>query len=594
LSDWLYQYWFFCFKTAKHWGKGPDIWTTELLDFDRYRSKAVSSLPGTPQDLAYSSTPHVNDELTPPSDLCRWYIHVRQENRQSTPEDSFEPLYFARYDRTNHRTSIPWSPNEQQASLQAHLRNALEHNDFSSTPATDLPVAISEIAKAADEERSNELLIESLGFSIMSRNLDQIDEVLKELRQKDIDPSSLRPFHLATSFLDGSESCCNVIATLARNYFVPDFRKMYLNEHGHTIVDNLMIAIIKSHTSAMPAIVDNNLRDVARFIGEEVDICGRWDADSPCVRQLHAHGRTSIPSSWKHKFCNTSIQTICHCINVIIGRMPNRMILETPSGLYIRRCLSTDCGKELKLQPLHSLVMTAYNLAIQGRDGEDLFGMLACALCIISHGFDPAVRAEISVAALLSLDSGGECDHKEYTAAGLAQEILSVPAFRTWNAKLKIGWTVLTGVLHRCEAAHIEQVDRGDNNLDPRREVHYAGSTGPNDMLRVAHRYPRSHSLCFTGQNHLGTLWSAVQAELLSYRRLSDGLGWMSQYFSMETLQDQLEKDEDLMVRYAEHNLLKAHCACHSFGRYPLALLSDAIDPDLANLNVRERATYGI
>ncbi|KAJ4302819.1 hypothetical protein N0V90_001710 [Kalmusia sp. IMI 367209] len=25
LSDWLYQYWFFYFKTAKHWGKGPII-----------------------------------------------------------------------------------------------------------------------------------------------------------------------------------------------------------------------------------------------------------------------------------------------------------------------------------------------------------------------------------------------------------------------------------------------------------------------------------------------------------------------------------------------------------------------------------------
>jgi hypothetical protein len=38
---------------------------------------------------------------------------------------------------------------------------------------------------------------------------------------------------------------------------------------------------------------------------------------------------------------------------------------------------------------------------------------------------------------------------------------------------------------------------------------------------------------------------------------------------------------------------LKAHCACHSFGHYPLTVLSEAMDPDLANLDLWGRATYG-
>ncbi|CAN9301898.1 unnamed protein product [Alternaria alternata] len=400
----------------------------------------------------------------------------------------------------------------------------------------DLPVAIPEIAKAADEERSNELLLESLGFSIMSRNLYQVGQVLRQLNNKDIDPSPLYPFHLATSFLDGSKSCCDVVYELAHwdhSITGAQIHKTYLNEYGHTILDNLMITIIKAHTSAKPVVVDENLKDVARFVGEEVDICGRWDADSPCIRRLYAHGPT------------------------------------------------------------------------QGRDGEDLFGILACALCFIFHGFNPSVRADVSVAALLSLDSFVECDHVELTAAKLAKEIMAMPAFGIWNTKLRTGWIVLTGILRRCEAVHVVWARKENLNPElhgsndpmrltkPNDEDKIIGSTEPDDMLRYIHLHD-PYPPCFTGEKNVGTLWSSVQAEFLSYRRLNEGLGWTSQYFSMETLQEQLEKDQDLISGYVKHNLLKAHCACHSFGRWPLApLLSDAMDPDLANLDVRGRATYG-
>jgi hypothetical protein len=385
-----------------------------------------------------------------------------------------------------------------------------------------------------------------------------------------------------------------VIATLAQRIKGAKVYETYLNENGHTILDNLTIAIIKSHTSAKPVVVDDNFRDVARFVGEEVDICGRWDADSACVRQLHVNGSPSIPPSWKHKFCNTSIQAICHCIGRMFSYMPHRLLLGTPSGLYIRRCFDPDCGKKLQLQPLHSLVMTAYHLATQGMAGEDLFGVLACALCFISHGFDPSLRADISVNALLSLHSVVECDHEELTAAGLARRILAVPAFEAWNVKLRTGWAVLAGVLHRCEAAHVEHVGNGDDTREwDDLMADFMGSTKPEFDLRTTHAEDEDPPPCFVGQKDLGTLWSSVQAELLSYRRLNGGLGWTSQHFSMETLQEQLEKGEDLMVGYTEYNLLKAHCACHSFGSWPITLLSEAIDPNLANLDLWGRATYG-
>jgi hypothetical protein len=551
--------------------------------------------------VTYPSVLHNNDEPTPPSDLCRWYIHARQGDLEFISQDDFDPEHDI--DPDDGGFWPPWSENEQQASLQVHLRNALEHNDFSTTPTTDLPVAIPEIAKAADDERSKELLLESLGFSIMSNNRDQIVGLLEELYVKDIDPSSLYPLHLAASFLDGSRSCCNMFHELTGNedYGIQgaNFHQTYVNEHGHSVLDNLMITIIKCHTSAKPVVVDENFKDVARFIGEEVDICGRWDADSPCIRQLYAHGRTSIPSSWKHKFCHTSIQAICHWIRLMADVVPTRLLSETPSGLYTRGCFS--CGKRLQLQPLHSLVMTGYHLATQGRDGEDLFGILACALCLIFHGFDPSVRADVSVAALLSLDSYVECDHVELTAAELAENILAKQAFSIWNARLRTGWIVLAGVLRRCEAAHVERVNQcsfDDSDFIQLDELHegnhFMGFTEPDHQLVSIHNLDWCGSTCYFDQRHLGALWSSVQAELLSYRRLNDGLGWTSQYFSMEALRGQLQRGEDLVVGYTEHNLLKAHCACHSFGRLWLTMLSDVVDPALANINdVWGRASYG-
>jgi hypothetical protein len=554
--------------------------------------------------VTYPSTLHNNDELTPPSDLCQWYIHARDEDLESIPGDELDPE-----DELNPDDDTfwpPWPLNEQQHPLQLQLRNALEHNDFSITSTTDLPIAIPEIAKAADKERSNELLLESLGFSIMSRNLVQVMVVLRQLKSKDIDLSSLHPFHLATSFLDGSKFCCGVVYELAEQITASEVHKMYLNEYGHTILDNLMITIIKAHTSAKPVVVDKNFKDTARFVGEEVDICGRWDADSPCVRQLYAHGLVSIPSSWKHKFCNTSIQAICHCIDRLFRHMPNRRLLDTPSGLYTRQCFSIDCGKKLQLPPLHSLVMTAYHLATQGRDGEDLFGILACALCLIFHGFDPSIRADISVAALLSLNSFVECDHVEHTAAELAEEIMVMSAFEIWNTQIKTGWIVLTSILRRCEVAHVEHVSKKDYKQDSldncvaswlgelHENTHFMGFTEPDDGLKDTHILNECRSPCFIERKHLGALWSSVQAEFLSYRRLNDGLGWMSQYFSMETLREQLGEGEDPAVGYTEHNLLKAHCACHSFGRFWPPMLSEAVDSDLANLEVPGRARYGV
>ncbi len=173
-----------------------------------------------------------------------------------------------------------------------------------------------------------------------------------------MDLSLLYPFHLAISYLDGSKNCCNIldILLLGLPYDIQP-HKVPLNAFGHTTIDNLMIIIMENHTSTKPGFVDHTLATESRFIGEEVDICGRWNAGSECYCDLLASGKSSILFDWKHKFCHTSTQAICHCLDAIMYRSGDAMLV-TPSGLFLRYC--QNCGQKLQLLPLHTLVLTAF------------------------------------------------------------------------------------------------------------------------------------------------------------------------------------------------------------------------------------------
>lgn len=70
-----------------------------------------------------------------------------------------------------------------------------------------------------------------------------------------------------------------------------------IDSNGHTILDSLMITILKSHTSCVPGDVNEILAGKSRFEGEEVDTCGRWNADSDAWLSLLARGEVRALSS---------------------------------------------------------------------------------------------------------------------------------------------------------------------------------------------------------------------------------------------------------------------------------------------------------
>lgn len=169
--------------------------------------------------------------------------------------------------------------------------------------------------------------------------------------------------------------------------------------------------------------MDHAFRHEDHFAGDDVDICGRWDADSTCVRVLLANGNLTIPFDWKHMFCHTSIQAICHCIGTLFGPhwAPD---INTPSGLFLKGCSSEKCNRMLRLMPLHTLVMTTVCLPTKESEGETLFGVLACLLRLLGNGANPLLKADISVMGLLGIEEDvHECSHTDLNPLELAEKI---------------------------------------------------------------------------------------------------------------------------------------------------------------------------
>jgi hypothetical protein len=380
----------------------------------------------------------------------------------------------------------------------------------------------------------------------MGRNADLVKKLYQQFRDQKKEVGDLYPFHLAISFLDGATSCCNILYVLGSSlpelHTLQKKRELYVNDLGHTLLDALMISILKSHTSTTPGIVDERLCHQTRFAGEEVDVCGRWDADSEAFRALLSNGQKDVPMSWKHKFCHTSIQAICHCILCISHYNCFDNLINHPSGVYLKHC--SECGLKMQLTPLHTLVMTAFHLANYGCTDEDLFGILACFLTLLSTGIlNPTKKADVSADLLFngpSMAATG-CTHERLTPAEFADRV-PLKYTGAWPAPACIGWEVFRRVLHMAQTA---ATARSDEYLECSN-----------------HGFPPA----FDGYDQFNRLFAAVVTELLTYRRIHEGEPWMSGNFSLLDLLQGLEKDGYLSsIGLAHKNLLKPFCNCGRF-----------------------------
>ena len=583
-----------------------------MLDLDNYRQRTTISIsspntPGMSVDTPDSHSTPREEEMTDasrvnamkiPSPLCKWSIHQPEIPYTQLPSPSRSPPENLNLQDEESWPMWPASPNPKD--FTEKLSNGLQSNDFSNVRIDDLPIAVNQIARAA-QRSPDELRKDALGFGIMSRNVELVEKLL-ENSGLDFESSRLYPFHLAISYLDGSKTCCSVLEVIEA-YHPPSLRKLYVNDDGHTVLDYIMIAILKAHTSCVPGVVDVIFKKEKRFEGEDVDICGRWDADSDCVRTLLANGIAGIPSEWKHMFCHTSVQAICHCIGTIFAPLWGPDI-NTSSGLFVRRC--TRCGLKMQLLPLHTLVLVGFHLAQSGCKDETLFGILACLLCLSSNGANPLLKANISVQALLGSEDVNECSHEELDPAEFA-EMMPAGLTLTWSKELRTGWQVVCKVFKISQAVWKDKPSRR-RATSKRREyddevdtfVEYSEDDMDTDEEASRNVYlpaecPDSdlHSNFFGQSEVLASLWAAVQTELLTYRRLEEGDAWMSPNFNMEALYKSLNSGANLAIALVQNEMMKPFCGCGKFaGAIPAcALVDEACACYFSNLEDWNRTT---
>ncbi|KAI8946295.1 hypothetical protein F4801DRAFT_565073 [Xylaria longipes] len=441
LVNYFHDFYIHGFTMAKEWGK-------QLIGLQSGPGPLPISqqlnTTGSPMASIVFGSPSRTNVSSLPTQLCNWSIHVPRPTKDAI----YEPMY-------EHREAQP-----SAASFVDGLRQSIVNNSFTSTQAEDLPIAQDHIVRAI-ENNPNALETDALKYAIMAGNHELICALCEENGTEVPEGvDHIHPFHLAASFLDGGHACCKVFEELIY-WFEPTYAFYHnIDNFGHTILDALTVSILRSHTAISPDSVSDAFRSPNRFPGEEIDICGRWSANTPKLRELFHQGFCRIPTTWKHPFCHTAVQAICHCIIAIYGPSCAPSI-NTMSGLFIRRC--TQCGLELKLGPLHTLVVTTFHLATSGRPGETLFGALAVLVCLLNLGADASLRVNISVKEILSAPDAEECSHTPLSPLELMQRVPE-NIIDGWSSDLKVGWHCFAHILSRAERLRESRPDSDSNN----------------------------------------------------------------------------------------------------------------------------------
>jgi hypothetical protein len=343
------------------------------------------------------------------------------------------------------------------------------------------------------------------------------------------------------------------------------------------------------------------------FPGNEVDICGRWDGELDVYRAFVNSGATSIPSGWKHKFCHTSIQAICHSIYVLSFET-----LLQRSGLFLKRCFC--CGLKLEVSAMHTLVLTSFHLLNSGATDEDNFGMICCLL-MLTFSYGPRQlsgndtffeQSQISMDLLFEQHEieNEHCTHEELYPAEFASR-LEDHLEECLTTTAKGGWQLFCRILELIQGQYIwattavppagyenehDEVISGEVPSDGL--LHWIFKTNvPGFALSCNHL--DGEPSCFGRNRVLGHIWAACQAELLTYRRLRENDPWISSRISVEVMLETLRCGNERQIPLTGREMIKGYCQCGSFGAKRLETRrDDACEHYFANMDDWRRSEF--
>lgn len=594
--------------TAKFWGVGPQEWTAGLISEVTTGSGTVgtpgSLYPMSPLARVFDSSPQetLRTDILQPTDLCRWAIHQEDtvDYYCTIPSPPKEQTSF---DLGDQSSWTEWPSSQTSRSYQTSIQEAFTASRFSAISPDEVPINNEVVAKVLTKS-PEQLSLDSWVFAIMTGNIDLLKKLVSEgVPIPDLDFAGIHPYHLAASFVDGGSVCCLVFCELTRSLSrrYPIALKN-IDSNGHTVLDTLMISILRSHTDCLPADVSTSFVHCTRFPGEEKDICGRWDADSPAVRHLHSSGQSRVPARWKHTFCHSSVQAICHNMMAVF-LPPSAPDINAFSGLFRRRC--TSCGLEMKLGPLHTLVAVAFHLAENGQSGETLFGALACLVCLVALGADPAQISDLSTCAMFSSPEEGNCDHRSMTAVELADQVPQ-EVKDNWRSSCKLGWRCFVLILrhatpspqedspfakfsNRVNICWIPEYDDCGEIQNPRSETDRVYLECPFDEIHAGYNIAPINK-------DLGLLWAAIQTELHTYRKVTTSDPNISDHFRLASLLRWLEEEaDDFDTPLLTANMMQQHTPCGWFsGSHSLfaVMAPDMCSRHFMNMDIWSRASF--
>ena len=111
----------------------------------------------------------------------------------------------------------------------------------------------------------------------------------------------------------------------------------------------------------------------------------------------------------------------------------------------------------------------------------------------------------------------------------------------------------------------------------------------------IHHCHECGNTNYFDGSPLLRDLWAAIQAELLTYRRLRDGHSWVSPNFNMDEVFRSLEGGNSVRIGLIERDLLRGYCDCGTFlaaEDEDCACVDEVCTEYFSNLEEWERTTY--
>ncbi|KAF4451261.1 hypothetical protein F53441_5682 [Fusarium austroafricanum] len=564
--DYFHEFYMHGYLTAKNWGSPPSIVNISspvAMTPSAWNANSPWMLfINTPSSPATQDPSRGINIANPRTQLCQWAIHV--------PIINYEPVEAEVDEQTPSPTTFADS-----------LQNAIASGSFTELNRDNLPLSHETVVRSLSENPLA-LEIDSWKLAIMAGNHDLLWNLSDD---RDGEPpdglGSIYPFHLAASFINGGGPCCAMFAALSDCVGEPYLPERNVDDLGHTILDALMVSILRSHTSIHPEDVSFGFHSLSRFPGEEKDICGRWDIDSTEVRELFKNGYARIPTKWKHAFCHSAVQAIVHALIVIFGPRLSPDVNHL-SGLFLRRC--TECGIELKLGPLHTLVVTAFYLAQSGMTGETLFGPLAILVCLITMGADASHEVNVSVEEILRISDAGHCRHTLLTPVQLMDAVPN-DVIQSWSQECQVGWACLHGVLGRAQRGlelDFEEEVSSDGYESEGSSIfgyeHQSGFRQSNCELAVDNVHDGWTKLKCTGPK-IGLLWAAIQTELVTYRKIEEKDPWISSHFSMRALLQWLEDETDEFdTPLVRDRMMKCHSICGWFTRESPCLWATAQD----------------